>query len=877
MDRSYPVITHMRTEGLVNPVGIDALPPRLSWRMESPRRGARQSAYQIIATSFLVGRQTSTESSWDSGKIVSSQSVYVPYGGELRSRERVEWIVRVWDECGEITESAPAYFEMGLLDENDWQAHWIEGILAGGIWTSVPCPYLRKEFSTRTVEASVNSKPVEVSAARLYITALGVYEVHINGHLVSHDLLNPGWTDYHKRIHYHTYDVTSLIQQGENAIGVILGDGWYCGHLDWRGRQRYGDRPKLLAQLEIAYSDGVVQTIVSDKTWKHNYGPLLEADILMGESYDARREFVGWDKAGFDETGWVEVRIARSPTGKLVAARVPPVRAMQEVYPVSLTRVDDWPNQRWVFDLGQNMVGHVRLKVRGKAGQTVTVRHAEALITDHLPSPTGTLYTVALRSARATDHYTCKGAEEEVWEPRFTFHGFRYVELTGCDDNPPLETVTGVVVHSDLPLTSSFECSNPLLNRLYQNILWSQRGNFLSIPTDCPQRDERLGWTGDILAFMPTAAYNMDVAAFIGDWLRTLRDAQWEDGAVPMTAPDLKVLPYEGGPAWADAIVVVPWVHYQFYGDKDLLAELYPACKNFISWLVANSPNYVRAGAGWQGFGDWIADVETPKPLIGTAYFAHSVDLMSHIAGALGKDDEAAQYRALFEQIRAAFVRHFVLPDGSILSDTQTAYALALQFNLVPDELRSRAAGHLARNVIENGNKLTTGFVGTPHLLFALSENGYLDIAYDLLLQKECPSWLYPVIQGATTIWEHWDSWRHDRGFHPRWLMNSFNHYALGAVGSWMMQVIGGIRPHPNYPGFQHFILNPKVGGGLTYARAEYNSNYGKIISAWQVENGELVWRFVIPANASAQVVTPDGSVCYEAGEYEISVPLERM
>jgi alpha-L-rhamnosidase len=859
-------INHLRTETLENPLGIDANHPRLSWRMETARNGAKQSAYQVVGR---VGKVLH----WDSGRVESCRSTHVPYGGELHSRDRIDWIVRIWDETGTMTESAPAIFEMGLLKPEDWQTQWIGGDLSGGVWTSVPSPYLRKEFLLKTSGAIRKGEKPAVLKARLFITALGVYEASLNGQPIGADLFNPGWTDYNKRIHYHTYDVTSMLKPGANALAVLLGDGWYCGHLEWRGRQRYGDRPRLLAQLEITFADGSTQTIVSDETWKHNYGALLASDILMGEDYDARREFYGWDKPGFDESGWRAVVPFETPKGKLFAASVNPVRATQEINPLSVADVDDWPIHRWVFDLGQNMVGHVRLKVNGKPGQTITLRHAEALVSDPPLSPNGTLYSIALRTAKSIDHYTCKGGGEEVWEPRFTFHGFRYVEVVGVESRPPLDMITGIVVHTDLPMTGSFECSEPLLNRLQQNIHWSQRGNFLSIPTDCPQRDERLGWTGDILAFAQTAAFNMDVSAFLEDWSRELALAQREDGVVPMIAPDLNLMNEEGGPAWADALIGVPWALYQAYGDSSLLAELYPAFKKFIAWLETNSPGNIRAASGWQGFGDWLSTVETPRTLIATAHYAHSVDLMSRIADILGYKDEAANFRVLLEEIRSAFQDRFILPGGLILNNTQTGYALALAFDLFRSEVRAAAAENLFKNIRDNGNKLTTGFVGTPHLLSALSENGHLDTAYALLLQKDYPSWLYPVTQGATTIWERWDGWRHDRGFQS-WMMNSFNHYAYGAVGNWMYQVIAGIRPDPEHPGFQRFILNPEIGGNLTYACAEYESLYGKIISDWKIDADELNWKFTIPANTSAAVVVKGISSFYESGQYELRIKI---
>ena len=864
-------ITHLRVETLEDPLGLDTTAARFSWRMEAGGQGSRQAAFQIIVSSPKVcptsgGREHQGKRLlWDSGRVDSSISHLVPYlGRQLVSQQRVEWFVRVWDEHGEMAESQPAVFEMGLLDPSDWEAQWIGGDLVGGKLTSIPCPYLRKSFQIE--------KPV--FSARLYITALGVYEASLNGGGVSVDIFNPGWTNYHKRIHYHTYDVTTRLQSGENVLGALLGDGWYCGHLAWSGRQHYGDRPGLLAQIAVTFTDGTSALIPSDGSWQVAYGPLLAADLLMGETYDARLEFPGWDCPGFDAAGWRPATVFRPPSVKLVAASAPPVHITKEIQPVSVTQVDDWPEHRWVFDLGQNMVGRVRLKVRGKPGQTLTLRHAEALISDPPLNPSGTLYTIALRSAQATDRYTLKGEGEETWEPRFTFHGFRYVEVTGCDPDPALDLVTGEVLHSDLPWSGQFTCSDALLNRLQQNIQWSQRGNFVSIPSDCPQRDERLGWTGDLLAFAPTAAFNMDVQAFMADWLRTLVDEQWENGAVPPYAPDLKTTPDEGGPAWADALVVVPWELYKAYGDRDLLNEVYPACQKFIAWLAENSPGFIRAASGWQGFGDWLSSVETPKTLIGTAWFAHSVDLMVKIAEVLGRAEEARRYQALFQQVQAAFLRNFVLPGGLLLNNTQTSYALALAFNLLPLELRGLAACNLANEIRRNHSKVTTGFVGTPHLLHALSENGQIDLAYDLLMQKEYPSWLYPVSQGATTIWERWDGWRHDRGFQS-WMMNSFNHYAYGAVGNWLYSVVAGIQPDPQNPGYKHFCLRPQPGGGLSQARAELDCPYGKIVSDWRIDKGEFIWKIVIPANTSATVSLPGAenkglATRMEAGEYEL-------
>ena len=863
-------ITHLRVETLENPLGLDTPSPRFSWRMETSRQGARQVSYQILVSPR--DRNISPENKnkgkgllWDSGQVNSSISQHVHYqGSQLSPGQRLEWVVRVWDENGEMTESVPAFFEMGLFEQSDWKALWIGGDLVGGKFTSIPCPFLRKSFHIE--------KPI--LQARLYITALGIYEAFINDARIGSDIFNPGWTNYHKRIHYQTYDVTPQIRNGENVLGASLADGWYCGHLAWYGRQHYGDRPRLLSQLNVTYADGTSDLIRTDDTWQVAYGPLLSADLLMGEAYDARLEFPGWNAPGFDPSGWRQVTVFHTAPAKLVAASVMPVRINKEILPISVTQVDDWPDHRWVFDLGQNMVGHVRLKLHGKSGQTITLRHAEALISDPPLSPAGSMYTIALRTAQATDRYTLKGVGEETWEPRFTFHGFRFVEVTGCDPDPSLDLLSGQVLHSDLAWSGHFHCSDPLLNRLQQNIQWSQRGNFVSLPTDCPQRDERLGWTGDILAFASTAAFNMDVQAFIKDWLRTLVDEQWENGAVPSYAPDLGATDDEGGPAWADALVVVPWELYKAYADRDLLSEVYPACQKFIAWLVENSPGFIRAASGWQGYGDWLSTTETPKSLLGTAWFAHSVDLMAGIAGVLGYTGDEVYYNNLFHQVQKAFLRSFVLPGGILLNNTQTGYVLALAFNLLPAELRRPAAFNLSNEIRRNHIKLTTGFIGTPHLLHVLSENGYLELAYDLLLQKEYPSWLYPVTQGATTIWERWDGWRHDRGF-QNWMMNSFNHYAYGAVGNWLYSVVAGINIDPENPAYKHFILHPQPGGGLTQVMAELDCPYGKIVSDWRIEKGEFIWRIIIPPNTSATVCLPGTELHgpttrMEAGEYEL-------
>ncbi len=841
-----------RCEYRENPLGIDAPWLRLSWQLRSDRRGARQTAYRIRVASSEAALADDTRLLWDSGRVETDQSVHVEYAGlALASGQRVYWKVAVWDDAGHQAESTPAWWEMGLLNGADWSAQWIGAPFVGGPRTTSPAPHLRKEFAL--------AKPVVT--ARLYATALGLYESYLNGARVGDDVLTPGWTDYTKHVQYQVYDVTAMLQPGANALGAILGDGWAVGHVAWSGRQRYVDRPRLLAQLILTYLDGSIETIATDDTWKVGVGPILESDMPMGESYDARRELPGWGAPGYDDTHWWPAEVFADTGAARVATNGPRVLRHEELQPVEVREIPDFVNPRWVFDLGQNMVGWVQLRVSGLAGATVTLRYAEAL------NPDGTLYTASLRNARNTDHYTLRGDGEEAWEPRFTFHGFRYVELSGFPGRPTLGTITGIVIHSDTPMTGTFACSDPLTNQLQHNIIWSQKGNFVDIPTDCPQRDERLGWTGDAQVFIRTAAFNMDVAGFFTKWTRDLEDAQSAEGAYPAVAPNPSVWPRnDGGPAWADAGVICPWTIYLCYGDTRLLEARYESMRRFIRFLDETNHDGLRCYAeytGWRGFGDWLAldgsdgrEGATSKELIGTAFFAYSARLLAQIAQVLGKHEDAARYHVLTDEVRDAFRKRFVAPDGKIVGGTQTSYVLALHFDLLPAELRSVAAAELARDIERRGNHLSTGFVGTPYINWALSEAGFLDTAYALLKQTSWPSWLYSVTQGATTIWERWDGWTHDRGFQDPG-MNSFNHYAYGAIGAWLYAVIGGIDLDPERPGYKHIVMRPRPGGDLTNALVELRSVYGLIRSAWTLENGTFDWRIMIPANTTATVYVP--------------------
>lgn len=837
-------VTNLRTEYLSNPLGIDVPAPRLAWRLESSGRAQRQTAYQLLVATSAEALGQSQGDVWDSGKIESDASIQVAYSGApLMPSGRYYWKARVWDQDGEVSPwSETVWWEMGLLDEREWTGRWIGGppVREQG---SQPCPYLRRPFEVAG----------EVRSARLYVTALGLYELYLNGQRVGEDYFVPGWTDYHKRVEVLTYDVTGHVQVGENVLGAVLGDGWACGYLVWENHNRlWSEQPLLLAQLVLEYGDGTREVLATDATWQATTGPLLESDLYHGEHYDARLELPGWAEPGFDAGRWTNAHAYEAPTGKLVAKRTPPVRVMAELKPTTMTEPEPGV---YIFDIGQNIVGWARLKVRGPAGTEIRLRFAERL------NPDGTLYTEALRTARATDTYVLKGEGEEVYEPRFTFHGFQYAEVTGCPQPPTLDDVTGVILHNDLPQTGRFTCSDPLVNRLQQNILWGQKGNFLEVPTDCPQRDERLGWTGDAQVFVRTACFNLDVAPFFTKWLFDLEDAQAEDGAFPHIAPD--VIGGGGAAAWADAGIICPWTLYLCYGDRRVLETHYAAMTRWVAYMERESRELIRPATG---FGDWLAtnaktpdDAATPKDLIGTAYFAHGAALMAKIAGVLGRPDDAARFAALGAAVRAAFNHAFVTPSGRLVGHTQTGYLLALAFDLLPEEKRAAALGFLVVDLEARSWHLSTGFVGTPLLAPTLSRFGRSDVAYKLLTQDTYPSWLFTVKQGATTMWERWDGWTAERGFQDPG-MNSFNHYAYGSIGEWLYTTVRGIDLDPERPGYKHVVIHPESGGELTSARLELTSPYGLIESRWHLSGERFTLHVSLPVNTTATLTLPAAS-----------------
>jgi len=843
-------VKNLRCEYKVDPAGIDVRKPRLSWQLESSERGVVQATYEV-----RVGRSEEQLAQgkpiWGSGKQTSDASIQVEYGGPaLESGKVYYWQVRVVDNHGHLTAwSKTAHWEVGLLEPVDWKAKWITPNLEEDETKSNPAPMLRREFSVKK----------KVERARLYASAMGLYEMELNGKRVGDEYFTPGWTSYDFRYQYQTYDVTGLLKNGTNCLGAMLGDGWFRGRIAWGGkRNSYGKKLALLAQLVIRYTDETQEIVGTDDNWKTSTGPILESDIYNGEVYDARLEKTGWKEAGYDDKEWESVTVVDAPKAKVVAQAGPAVKEIEEIQPAKILKT---PAGDTVIDMGQNMVGWVKFRVTAPAGTTITLRHAEVL------DSAGNFYTENLRSAQEKIRYTTKGRGPEIYQPHFTFQGFRYVAVSGWPGEVKPEDFTGVVVHSAMARTGAFESSSSLLNQLQHNIIWGQKGNFVDVPTDCPQRDERLGWTGDAQVFAGTASFNHDTAGFYTKWLKDVALDQEDDGAVPFVIPNVLSHDTRKGEAasagWADVAVILPWTVYQAFGDKRILEEQYPSMKAWVEYMRRQAGESYLWKSG-SSFGDWLAfattradypGATTDKDLIQTAYFAHSTALLAKTAKVLRKTEDAAEYESLEEKIKRAFQEEFVTSKGRLSSNTQTAYALALAFELLPEAMRPEAAARLAADVQKFGH-LTTGFLGTPVLCQALSDYGYLDEAYLLLNRKEYPSWLYPVTKGATTIWERWDGAKPDGSFqNPS--MNSFNHYAYGAIGEWMYRVVAGIEIDEKQPGYKHILIQPRPGGGLTYAKASVETLYGHVESGWKFADGKMALHVEVPANTTATVRLP--------------------
>jgi alpha-L-rhamnosidase len=752
------------------------------------------------------------------------------------------------------------------------------GMVGDGTPFLPPAPYLRTEFKVVG----------KVFRAKLYASALGLYDARLNGE----DMdpvgytrgLAPGWMDYSKRVPYQSYDLTRELRQGVNVLGVVLGDGWFAGHVGpGLGRDYYGKRPLFRAQLEIEYEDGTRQTVATGPGWRASHGGVLEADLLMGETFDARREPIGWDRPGFDAKAWTPVEV--DPNAAKGARIVVHDDLPRSNYGAMAKSVSEPKPGVFVFDMGEYIAGVARLKVRGKPGDRITIKYGERL------NPDGTVYTTNLRDARATDVYVCRGnnmglagyrsvsyghllgnspfssltdarsdadsdRQTEHWEPRFTYHGFQYVQVEGYPGRPDKNAVKAIrfmALDFDSD-TARFECSDPVANQLFDNIRSTMAANFIEVPTDCPQRDERLGWTGDAQVFARSATYLGDVEAFYKRWLTEVDSAQAPDGGFPNVAPAVSNK-NTGTPGWSDAGVIVPWAAYEAYGDKAELARHYDAMARWVELCRRKCQGLILDGK--DGLGDWLnTDAPTPLDVVATAYFAHDVDLVARSAEALGNQDDARRYRDLFAQARHAFCQAFVAPDGKIKGDSQAAYAMALYFGLLDDAARARATDRLVEKIRERGWHLSTGFLGTGILLDALTDNGRADVAYRIFEAEDYPSWRYCIRQGATSIWERWDGWTPEKGFQDP-VMNSFAHYSFGAVAAWMFGAIGGIAPAA--PGYDKVLLRPCPGGKLTWANVTYDSVHGQIFSSWKLEDGRFKWIVEIPANATATAILPTG------------------
>ncbi|MEI7027076.1 glycoside hydrolase family 78 protein [Paenibacillus sp. y28] len=855
------VIRRLRVESMDRPLGLDTLQPRFSWMLESDEASQRQGAYRILAATREELLAQDQGDVWDSGKVDSDRSIQVVYEGSPLASGRVYyWKVQVWDAAGRASAwSEVSSWSMGLLHAGDWQGDWI-GCTVDEEEELPPALYLRKEFAAdKAVEQAV-----------LYATALGVYELHLNGSRVSGDYFAPGWTDYNIRAQYQTYDVTAQIQAGGNAIGAILGTGWYAGHVGMMGRRIYGTSPSLLVQLELHYTDGTSSRIVSDGTWTMNTGPIQYSDMLMGETYDARKAWPDWNKTGFAAEGWRPAEKLASYSGLLVSQPDKGVRVTESLTPVKI-----WKTARGTYmaDMGQNMVGWIRLQVSGPAGTRVKVGHAEMIQEDD------TLYIENLRRAIQEDIYVLRGEGVEVCEPHFTFHGFRYVEVEGYPGELTADLITGQAAHSDTPPTGTLETSDAMVNRLISNIRWGQRGNYLSVPTDCPQRDERLGWSGDAQIFIRTAAYNMDVSRFFMKYMTDMTDFQTPEGAFPDVAPDAGWFAWKqvrvewfapDNAGWGDAGIIIPWTLYLMYEDRRILEANYEAMKKWVGYLKSTTTDLIRPD--YADYGDWLSiNADTPKDVLATAYFAYSTALFARIAGILGRREDEASYRKLFDDICAAFVGRYVNEQGIIEGDTQTVYVLALYFDLLPPDLKKLAIQRLEQLIHENDDHLSTGFLGVGYLLPVLTENGLNDLAYTLLHQDSFPSWLYSVKHGATTIWERWDGWTETEGFQTPG-MNSFNHYSLGSVGEWMYRYMAGIDTEPAQPGFKHIVIHPRPGGKLTWVKAELDSSYGLIQSAWKLEEDRFVLNVTVPVNTTATVYVPQEVIAAPEGAEELGI-----
>jgi len=851
----------LRTENQTRPLGLGEFHPRFSWKLRAEEKNVVQKTWQVQVST----NDTFTKIFWDSGVVTSDQSHFVPYSGPALSPQTRYWFrVKVTTTAGNADWSAAEWFETALDPKFSMPGKWNlpfispEGPKEG---KSSAAKALKKEFSLPFVPVS----------ARVYATALGLYELTVNGKKVSEAVFTPGWTAYQKRLAYQTYDVTALLKKGANQLGALLGPGWYKGELTWmRSRNLWGKQLALSALLEVTGSDGQSLTLTTDGSWLAAESALTYTEIYHGEVYDARRE---------STEIWVAAQVIKTPKISIVAQEGPLVLPQERFAAKKIVT----PQGGEVYDFGQVLTGWVKFTVQGKAGDKVVLSHAETL------DAKGNFYTKNLRNALQRIEYTLKGGGKETFEPRFSFQGFRYIRIEEGAALVDTKKLEAVVLHSAMTPSLEFECSHAGLNQLHHNINWGWKGNALDVPTDCPQRDERLGWSGDAQIFAATAARLYQVDGFFRKWLRDVRADQHADGSIPFVIPDVllrnpkKEPMMKGSPAgstgWGDVAVIGPWQVWLASGDQRLLDESWPMMKGWVEFIRGKARDGLLWDTGFH-FGDWVAlDAKegsffgaTPNDLTATAYYAYSTELLAKTARILGKEKEATTYEKLHGRIVKAFQTEFLTPRGRLAARTQTAHILALVFGLIPQEHQARTIADLAALLEETDGHLTTGFLGTPAFCDALTGAGRLDLAYQLLLKEDYPSWLYQVSKGATTVWEHWDGLKPD-GTMWSTKMNSFNHYAYGAVGDWMYRTIGGITLDPKAPGYKHIVFQPQPGGGLTHSKQKVESAYGPVSMEWTIAEGTWTLNFEVPPNTTATLVLPSGTTQYGSGKNTVTVP----
>lgn len=901
------VAKELKCEYSKNPIGLDMKRPSFSWILEGNKSGIMQTAYHIrvVRCNSSLKKEKTV---WDSGKVESDDSIHIVYAGQdLESTTSYCWTVKVWDNYGDVSEECEeAYFETAFLSPDNWTAKWIEPKQEPAALEQQidpheavkndaadpdtidmkPCQYIRKDIAIDRI----------VSRARVYATAHGIYTLFLDGEKISDIEFAPDNTTYHEYLQYQTYDITDKLTKGEHTIGAILADGWYCGRVGATGDScQYGNMLGLLLQLEIEYTDGTKMIVDSDASFKSTMGPLIYSDIFVGEKYDATKELKGWAAPGYDDSNWKITDEVSQNMDNLTAQYGEPVRICNILRPKNIYIS---PKGETIVDFGQVMAGRVSFKVKNaEEGTRITLEHSEIV-----DQEANFLNNILGRYKNQTDTYICCGASVEVYEPLFTFHGFRYVRITGYPGNIEDIEIEAHVLHSDMVRTGEFECSDSRLNQLQHNIFWSQISNMLSIPTDCPQR-EKAGWTGDAQVFAPTASYNMNVAPFFKRWLRNVEKDQLPDGEIPNVVPYLKayhpdVLPLgmdtHCSAGWGDVATILPWTLFNAYGEKAIIEEHYQMMKGWVSYIIKTAANDNPDNLGevtaeraehlkylWNThfhFGDWLTpsvsfDFETgdvdmmqsaykTMDLVPSFFYAYSTELLSKMASLIGNEADAENYRKISLKVREAFIYEYVDGNGYIKTNLQGIYVLALKMRMVPEELRENTLNKLIDMIKENGNKLDTGFLSAPFLLEVLQEDGRIDLAYDLLFQDECPSWLYEVKMGATTMWEAWQAVFPD----GKPTAVSYNHYAFGCVGDWMYKNIAGINA--TSPGYKSIAIRPELDDRITFAKGSLKTMYGKVISDWKIENDTMTFHIVIPANTTAEIYLPKAELKHvsEAG-----------